>query len=183
MSTPSVDPPLVVVSGPRNLVNSISRARVFINPDELDWSEGTSVFSEGLTLYNRSGEEVRSPLLEVSYDGINVDSVVLEATILPTKSFDVINMLGTINNVPDGYRVEYIQVSPETLTVAARSEVLDQLTDLALSEHYIDLNNMTETTSFQIKVAKPSEDAILSNDTITVTVNVVPVDANDAESE
>ena len=183
MSTPSVDPPLVVVSGPRNLVNSISRARVFINPDELDWSEGTSVFSEGLTLYNRSGEEVRSPLLEVSYDGINVDSVVLEATILPTKSFDVINMLGTINNVPDGYRVEWIQVSPETLTVAARSEVLDQLTDLALSEHYIDLNNMTETTSFQIKVAKPSEDAILSNDTITVTVNVVPVDANDAKSE
>ena len=42
---------------------------------------------------------------------------------------------------------------------------------------------MTETTSFQIKVAKPSEDAILSNDTITVTVNVVPVDANDAKSE
>ncbi len=175
MSTPTVDAPLVVVSGPRSLVNSISRARVFLNPNEIEWEEGTCVLSAALTLYNRSGEEVHSNLLEISYDNLNLDSVVLETTILPTRSFDVTEMIGTINNVPEGYEVKAIHISPETITVAGRSEVLDQMTELATSEHYVDLNGLTDTTSFQIKVSKPSEDAVLSNDTITVTVEVVRI--------
>ena len=184
MSTPSVDPPLVAVSGPRDLVNSISRARVFVDPEEVDWTEGTSVFSAELTLYNRSGEQVNNPYLEVSYDSVMLDSVVLEATILPTRSYDVASMIGSINSVAAGYEVKAIHVSPENLTVAARSEVLDQMSELALSEHYIDLKGLTETTSFQIKVSKPSEDAILSNDTITVTVDVEPIqEAEKTEQE
>ena len=68
MSTPSVDPPLVVVSGPRSLVSTISRARVFLNPDEIEWEEGYMVTTAALTLYNRSGEEVKNSLLEISYE-------------------------------------------------------------------------------------------------------------------
>ncbi|MBQ9370052.1 MAG: hypothetical protein IJU10_03150, partial [Clostridia bacterium] len=45
MSTPSVDPPLVAVSGPRSLVNSISRARVFLNTSEMEWTEGTTALT------------------------------------------------------------------------------------------------------------------------------------------
>ena len=177
MTTPSVDPPLVAVSGPRDLVNSISRARVFLDPDEVDWTEGATAFSAGIKLYNRSGEEVNDRLLEVSYDGVLLDSVVLETTIMPTVSYDVANLIGTINSVADGYEMKAFHVSPENITVAARSEVLSQIGDLALSEHYIDLNGLTETTSYQIKVSKPSDDAVLSNDTITVTVDVGPKEA------
>ena len=182
MSTPSVDPPLVAVSGPRDLVSSISRARVFVNPAEVEWTEGTAIFTAGLKLYNRSGEEVINPLLEVSYDSVPLDSVVLEATILPTRSFDVTSMISAVNTVSDGYEVKAIHVSPEKVTVAARSEVLDQMTELALSEHYVDLAGLTETTSFQMKISKPSDDAVLSNDTITVTVEVGPVET-EARSE
>ena len=67
-----------------------------------------------------------------------------------------------------------MHISPESITVAARGEVLSQMTELALSEHYVDLKGLTDTTSFQIKVSKPSEDSVLSNDTITVTVDVEP---------
>ena len=183
MSTPSVDPPLVVVSGPRTLVNSISRARVFVDPDEIDWQEGTAVFSGELTLFNRSGEKVSDSLLEISYESVSLDSVILEAMILPTKTFDVAGLIGTINEVAEGYTLKAVNVSPESLTVAARDEVLEQMTDLALSEHYVDLKDLKETTSFQIKVSKPSEDAILSNDTITVTVEDIPDEAEEPESE
>jgi len=174
ISSPSVDPPLVVVSGPRSLVNSISRARVFVNPDEIEWEEGLSVFSAGLTLYNRSGEEINNDLLEISYDGVLLDSVVLETTILPTKSYDSSAMISTLNQPAKGYQVRAVHVSPETITVAARGDVLSQLAELALSEHYVDLKGLKETTSFQIKVSKPSDDAVLSNDTITVTVEIEP---------
>lgn len=174
MSTPSVDPPLVVVSGPKSLVNSISRARAFLDSREIDWEEGTTVMTAELKLYNRSGEEVNSDLLEISYNSLSLDSVVLESTILPTKSFEVSDMIGTLNSVAEGYEVEAIHVSPENITVAARQDVLGQMTDLPLQERFVDLNGLTETTTFQIKVNKPNEDAVLSNDTINVTVEVVP---------
>ena len=183
MTTPSVDPPLVSVSGPRDLVNSISRARVFLNPDEVEWTEGATAFSAGIRLYNRRGEEVNNSLLEISYDGVSLDSVVLETTIMPTVSYDVTNLIGTINSVADGYEVKAFHVSPENITVAARSEVLSQIGDLALSEHYVDLNGLTETTSYQIKVSKPSDDAVLSNDTITVTVEVGPKDTESSADD
>ena len=176
MSAPSVDPPLVVVSGPRNLVNTISRARVFLNPEEVEWTEGVTVLTEGITMYNRNGEEVKSDLLDISYDNVMLDSVVLEAYILPTRTFETEELISTINKVANGYEVKAIHISPESITVAARGEVLSQMTELALSEHYVDLKNLKDTTSFQIKVSKPSEDSVLSNDTITVTVNVEPVE-------
>lgn len=182
MSTPSVDPPLVAVSGPRSLVNSISRARAFVKPDEVDWTEGPAVFSSELTLYNRSGEEVKNKLLEISYDGVMLDSVVLESTILPTRTYDIPSLIGMINTPAEGFAVTDFHVSPESITVAARSEVLNQMNELALSEHYVDLNGLDETTSFQIKVSKPSDDAILSNDTITVTVEVAPVEWEETEA-
>ncbi len=174
ISTPSVDPPLVVVSGPKSIVNSISRARVFLEVDEVEWTEGTMVTTAELRLFNRSGEEIHSSLLEVSYDGVTLDGAVLEATILPTRTFEVLDLISTLNDVAEGYEVEAIHVSPENITVAARREVLDQMSELALSEHFVDLNGLSETTSFQVKVSKPSDDAVLSNDTITVTVDIVP---------
>ncbi len=174
ISPPSVDPPLVVVSGPKSIVNSISRARVFLDPEDVDWTEGTMVMAAELKLFSRSGEEVNSSLLEISYDGLTLDGAVLEATILPTQTFEVTDLISTLNEVAEGCEVKEIHVSPENITVAARREVLDQMTELALSERYVDLNNLSETTSFQIKVSKPSEDALLSNDTITVTVEIGP---------
>ena len=176
LTTPTVDPPLVVVSGPRSLVNSISRARAFLDPAEVDWTEGATVLTAELKLYNRSGEEVSSNLLEISYDNVKLDSVVLEATILPTLVFETEEMIDTINSVEEGYRVRAIHISPESVTIAARSEVLSQMSELPLSEHYVDLKGLTDTTTFQIKVRKPSDDAVLINDTITVTVDVEPVE-------
>ncbi len=176
MSAPSVDPPLVVVSGPRSVVSTISRARVFLDPKEVEWTEGYMVTSGKLNLYNRSGDEVPRDNLEVSYDGIVLDDVVLEANILPTLTFETTDLIGTINKVANGYEVKAVHISPESITVAAKGEVLSQMTELALSDHYVDLKGLKDTTSFQIKVSKPSENAVLSNDTITVTVDVEPIE-------
>ena len=48
-------------------------------------------------------------------------------------------------------------------------------------EHYgtldrstVNVNNLKETTVFQLKVLKPSDNAVLSNDTVTVTVEIEP---------
>jgi len=173
ISPPSADAPLVAVSGPKDLVNTISRARVFVDPDDIEWFEGTTVFSAPLHLYNRAGEEIVSNLLEISYDGVRSDSVVLEATIYPTASYEITDVIKITSEVADGYQITDVHVSPETVTVAAREEVLLQILEQNLLEHStIDVSGLTENSTFQIRVVKPSDDAVLLTDTITVTVDV-----------
>ena len=171
MPSPSVDPTLVTVSGPRDLAQSISIARVYIDPEKLDWTEGTLWTTGEIRLYNRSGDEVQSPLLDITTEGTTIDTVLIEGSVLPTKSFNISDMIEIQGKVPEGYRVVSTKVSPETITVAARNEVLEQMNEIALDRN-ISLDGLEETTVFQIKVQKPSEDAVLSNETVTVTVEI-----------
>ena len=171
MPNPAVDPTLITVSGPRDLAQSISIARVFIDPDKLEWAEGTLWTTGEIKLYNRAGEEIQSPLLDITTEGTTIDTVLIEGNVLPTKSFSVSNMIEMQGEVKEGFRLVSFKVSPETVTVAARNEVLEQMNELALDRN-ISLEDLEETTVFQLKVQKPSEDAVLSNETVTVTAEI-----------
>ena len=172
MATPSVDPALIAVSGPRSIVQNISRAKVFIRTDEIEWKEGQNFISSEIILYNRAGGIVESPLISMTSSSLNIDSVLIELNILPTAVFDTGNLIQTTGKPAGGYYIKDIRISPETVTVAARQEVLEQMTELSLERNTINVKNLKETTPFQLKVQKPSDDAILSNDTITVTVEI-----------
>ena len=174
MSTPTVDPTVVAVSGPRSLVQTISRAKAVINTKDIEWTEGTVVLSSAIKLYNRNGEEVNSPLLGTTTSSLTIDSVLIETTLYPTLSFDTSELVQVTGNVAKGYEIKEVKVSPESITVAAREEVLEQLTELPM-ERTINVKNLNETTVFQLKVQKPSDDAIISNETVTVTVEIEPV--------
>ncbi len=169
MSTPSVDPALVAVSGPRSLVTTISRARAFIDTRDIEWTEGTAVVSAEIKLYNRSGEEVNSPLLSTTTSSLTIDSVLIEYSLLPTRTFVTSELINMTGEPAKGYEITEVKVSPESVTVAAREEVLDQLDELPMDRN-VNVKNLSETTVFQLKVQKPSDDSILSNDTVTVTV-------------
>lgn len=171
---PTVDYSLIAVSGPKSLVQDISRARAFINTDDIEWKEGTVVTSSKILLYDRTGGVVQSPLLSMTNSSMTIDSVLIELNILPSESFETGDLIQTTGAVAKGYTVKEIRVSPEVVSVAARQEVLDQLTDLSIDRNTVNISNLSETTVFQLKVQKPSDDAILSNDTITVTVEIGP---------
>ena len=175
MSPLTVDPTVIAVSGPRSLAQTISRAKADINLDEIEWKEGPFGTSSDIKLYNRAGEEVRSPLLGVTDSSVPIDSVLIEATLLPKVTFETGDMIQVTGNVAKGYEIKEIKVSPENISIAARQEVLDQLTELPLEQRTVNVKNLNETTAFQLKVQKPSEDAIISNDTVTVTVMIEPV--------
>ena len=174
MSTPTVDPTVVAVTGPRSLVQTISRAKAVINTRDIEWTEGTVVLSAAIKLYNRSGDEVESPLLGTTTASLTIDSVLIETTLYPTLSFDTSDLIQVTGNVAKGYEITEVKVSPESITVAARAEVLDQLTELPM-ERTVNVKNLSETTVFQLKVQKPSDDAIISNETVTVTVEIEAV--------
>lgn len=171
MSTPSVDPALVAVSGPRSLVETISRARAYVDTSEMDWDEKTHILNSTIKLYNRSGEEVDSKLVKTTSGSLTIDNVLIETTILPKLSFGTSEMIALNGSVAKGYEITDVKVSPESVWVAARQDVLEQMSELPM-ERNINVRNLNETTVFQLKVQKPSEDAVLSNETVTVTVVV-----------
>lgn len=175
LSSPGVDPILVAVNGPRNLVNTISRAKVSLDPETIEWAEGTMQTTGDIKLYNRSGDEVSSPLITVTTESVQIDTALIESTILPTKSFDIYDVIDIQGVEKEGYKVRSVKVSPETVRVAARNEVLEQMDELTL-DRKINIDGLDETTVFQVKVQKPSEDAVLSNETVTVTIEVEPAE-------
>lgn len=172
MSTPSVDPALIAVSGPKSIVQNISRARAYIRTEDIEWKEGQIVTSSEILPFNRTGEAVTSSLLSMTSSSLTIDSVLIELNILPSKTFETADLIRTTGTVAAGYQISDIRISPETVTVAAREEVLEQMTDLSLDRNTINVKDLKETTPFQLKVQKPSDDAVLSNETITVTVEI-----------
>ena len=171
--SPSVDPALVSINGPRSLAQTISRAKVFLDPETLDWSEETIWTTGEIVLFDRAGEAVESPLLGITTESLAIDTVLIEVSPLPTKSFQISEQVDFQGEVREGYKIASVKYSPETIRVAAKREALEQLDGLPLDPTTVNLQNLEEGTSvFNIKVQKPSEDAILSNDTVIVTVEV-----------
>ena len=175
ISTTSVDPNVVQVSGPKSVIQSLYKFYAYINTEDIDWEEGTTVNSYDIHLYNRNGEEVDTSLLSItSSNNMPVDNVLIEQSILPCEYFSTEDMVQITGEVAEGYTIRSLTISPEVIAVAARREVLEQLTDLSLERNTVNVDGLTENKSITLTVLKPSDDAIISNETVTVNVEVGP---------
>ena len=155
----------------QHVVSDREAGKAFIDLDTLDWTEGTLLTTGKIKLYNQSDKEVNSSLLEITTENTPIDTVLIERKVLPTKTFNVRDLVTFQGHVKSGYTAT-IKCNPETITVAARNEVLDQLDEPVLDKRVISVQDLSETQKFEIKVSKPSDDAVLKNDTVIVTVEV-----------
>lgn len=178
MRKSSIDPVLMSVSGPKDLVQSISRGRVFLDLEEVSWEEGAWLENMEIKLFNRSGEEVSNEYLTITTGQQVIDSAVVEEIIVPTRTFDTEELIGDMIQAADGYRLESWAVSPENIVIADSSSVLDSISFISL-DGAEELKNLTESRDIRITVQKPSPDSeILTNSTITVRCVVQPADAD-----
>ena len=171
----SVDPLQLTVFGPESVVNSISRAFVDVDLNSIDWKEGSVLLTAEIKLYNKSQERIDDSQLMITLPdnrGITIDSVLIEASILPVRTYFIQDEIQLIGEPAEGYTAR-IRVSPESVKVAARNEVLEQLDELPIEP--INVSGLTESIITQLKIQKPSEDAVLSNDTVTVNIDIIPV--------
>lgn len=175
MSAATADPALISVSGPRSVVESISRAKVVLDPSILEWAEGTSRNAVAFTLYDRSGEAVDAALVETTSESVLIDSVIVEQNLYPTRTF-LLDPTDLVTGIPaEGYEVMDISISPETVSVAGRQVVLDALTGLSITGT-VDVTGAVGQVTEELKVRKPTDAVHISNDTLNVTVELVPVE-------
>ena len=88
-TTPSLDPPLVAVSGPRSLVEKVVRAEAVLDLSALPEREGLVRTAIPFRLLDEQGNAVESSLLEVTSESVLVDSVVVEQTLYSFRALDL----------------------------------------------------------------------------------------------
>ena len=173
-TTPSLDPPLVAVSGPRSLVEKVVRAEAVLDLSALPEREGLVRTAIPFRLLDEQGNAVESSLLEVTSESVLVDSVVVEQTLYSFRSLDLSDV-GLISGKPaNGYEIKSVAITPEQVTAAGRETNLNAL-DTLYPYSSVSVDGASQSFNQQVKVRKPSELVYLSSDSITVAVEIGPV--------
>ncbi len=130
---PTSDPRQVYVSGPKSLVDRINRAAVTLPVASLSAERPSDNLTLPITLRDESGQAVSSPLLRVTNESVNIDFVNLHVDVYPVRDIPI-SLDTAYTGVPaHGYAVGDVTLSPATVQVAAKKDVLDALEALHLS--------------------------------------------------
>lgn len=172
------DPALITISGPKSLIQSVSRAKAVLKSSGMTWEEGTGRISVPLTLYDREGNEIDLTNIIMTSESVIIDSVVVEYIVYPYKTFSSADFLKVTGSVGNGYELKSITVKPETIRVSAGRDVLDKIIDLKY-ENDINLDGLDKTTTFTVRVISPNDAATLSDETLTVVAEIVPISNGD----
>ena len=164
----------ITVSGPESLVNSINRTRVILDPETNRWEEGAMSTTETIQLIDTEGKIIENPLLKIKIGSVTSNRAIIRFNVLPTKTFDTKELIQITGEPPEGYKIGKIETRPETISIAAGSDVLNELTTLQ-TDHIIDISAMTENNGRdKVTVIKPTDDSVLSNSTISVNIELIP---------
>ena len=173
-STISVDPSVVAVSGPKTLVDQVSRAIVDFDVSRLTAREGEIRTSRAIRFVDLENNEIPGTMLEASSANMVLRTVILKQTLYPTRTFSI-NADSLVTGSPaDGYYVKNVTVSPAEFTVAGTTEALDLITELTTANP-LDLDGLSATFTDTIRIRKPTSLAYLNTDTVNVTVELEPV--------
>ncbi len=172
-ATPNLDPPLVAVSGPKSLVDQIARAEAVLDLSTLPAREGLIRTTVPFTLLDSDGNVVESSLLEVTSESVLLDSVIVEQQLYPKRTLSL-SGTGIITGTPaDGYEVKSVTITPSVITVAGSSASLD-LVDTIYPDASVSVAGAMASFTQQVKVRKTSEMSYISNDSVTVEVEIGP---------
>lgn len=172
-TTPSVDPPVVAISGPRSLVEKIVRAEAVMDQSTLPAREGTVRTAIPFKLIDTKGNAVESKLVEVTSESVLLDTVVIEQTLYPVRTL-ALSDVGLVTGTPaEGYEIKSITITPDVIIAAGSASSLEAL-DTLYPDSQVDVGEMTESFTQQIKVRRPSELNYLSASSVTVAVEIGP---------
>lgn len=171
---PSIDPALVVISGPRQEVQRVARCVAVYDLSRLTAQPGSQLTAVPFVLQDANGQVVDSSRISVTTESVLLDTVLVDQRLYPLKTVDI-NLGGITSGQPKaGYHVASISASPSYLSVAGTAEFLRSLTMLEVSSGTIDIAGAGETLIRAVKIERPQNALYMSEDAVYVTVEIVP---------
>lgn len=173
-TTPAVDPPMLAISGPASLVNSIALAEVQLDLSALPQREGTWRRAVKYTLLDENDRPVAGDLLEVTSESVLVDSIVVSQDVYARRDI-ALSDVGLIRGTPvEGYEVKSVYPTPEVITIAGSGELLDTI-DVLYANSYVDVSSMSGSFAQTLQLRRPANLAYMSASEVTVLVEIGPV--------
>jgi YbbR domain-containing protein len=168
---PSVDPPLVVISGPESLVNSVVRCVAEYNLSLLTKQAGTERSSVPFTLKDQNGKTVESSLISVTSSQVLLDSMLVEQALYAQKNVPIICDGVTTGTPAAGYEVKSISVSPDSLMIAGPDSLLTALNGI-YPTGTVDVSGSAQTITRAVQISRPDDAVYISASVAYVTVMI-----------
>lgn len=161
----TADQNLIWISGPQSLISQVSKAQA-----EVDVSGFTNNIrtDSDIRLYNEEGEEIAAANIEKSISKVRVNVEILELKTVPL----VCEAAGT---PAEGYQLTgEVAFSKSTVTVAARSQVIERVGAIEIPASVLDVTDAEEDTATLVDIKDYLPDGvILAEENFEGKVNVV----------
>lgn len=159
------NPANLTISGAASVVQSIASAYVYV-----DAAGTTSSFTvaEEYSLLDGAGRLIPQTMLNRSSSSISVNVGVYPMKEIPIAD-DVADVI--TGQPADGYVIESVSIQPQTLTVAAEAELLENLEELLINP--VSVQGRSQSFSARASISSLSAFKNLSAEQVYVNVNIV----------
>ncbi len=169
MANPDVTPKSVKITGAKSLVEKVESAKAAVSADNL--VEDITVTAP-ILLYDAENTAVT---------GLTLSDTQAQVTIAVNKSKSVPVRVVSQGQPQEGYLIESVIASPDSIEVVGSEDVLSQFTELTLPGIYVEGKTETMEASYNIKDLLPVGLNIRSGSQEKITVKAVIV--KEAEKE
>lgn len=173
-TTPSTDPAVIAVSGPKSLVDRIASAQVVVDQSQLPQQEGDVRRAMAFTLVDETGAAIQSDMIQVTSESVLLDSIIISQTMYTERVVEL-SELGLVTGKPaDGYEIKGVYITPGSVTIAGREDAIHDL-NILYAESNVNVTGQTTSISKLLRVRQPSTIKYASTDFITVAVEIGPI--------
>ena len=172
--SPSTDPPMVAVSGPKTLVEKIVSAQVVADQSTLPAREGSVRRALTFTMVDASGEAIESDLLQVTSESVLLDSVIVDQTLYANRVVSMSDAGLVIGQPAEGYEIKGVYITPASVTIAGKGEAIEGI-DLLYTNGTVDVGGCSESVKKVLLLNKPAAVKYASSDVVTVAVEIGPI--------
>ncbi len=165
ISSLSLSPDVITVTGPKSLVDQVYQAVVRLDVSQLNKS---FTGSQSFVLINEAGEELDSTGIELSASGVITSVSVKKTVSLPVNA--ALSLVGA-DQLAEGYQLTDITILPETVNVTGSDTALADVVELTCDA--IDIAGLSESKTFTVKL-KPIAGLTMETDEVDVVVRVEP---------
>lgn len=149
------DPTMLSVSGPQSLISRVARAVATLEVSNLSGERLSDRMSVAVRLQDTAGETIESDLIEITNESILTDTVVVETELVPMREVPLDTDAFVTGEPAEGYELVGIELAQETITVAAKADVLEAITVMT-TEQPLDITGATQDVSGYVRLRKPS---------------------------
>ncbi|TZE81311.1 YbbR-like domain-containing protein [Calorimonas adulescens] len=152
-----INPGSVTVKGPERLMNTVRRAVVSIDIDQLDKNYGGRF---DVQLLDPSNKPVK---------GLAISPKEVYVSLSVSFAKDVAVKLVTTGEVPKGYRLFKAEIVPETITILGDKNTVEKVSEVSVKP--IDINGLKDKVSYNVPLDLPPGISV-KDDSNEVKVNL-----------